>query len=347
MSKNKKFDDILNECIQRVIQGESIQSCLEAYPEYAKELEPLLQTAIATLHAADIQPRPEFRQRASWEFQKAVQNLKPRGSAHSVWKWQLRWVIPVTAVFAVLVAGTGTVFAASNSLPDQPLYSVKLLTENARLALTNSPAGKAELYAQFTDTRVNEIVKMADEGKVAPLEKAAERMNSNLAAIARLNQPGTNVEESRAGTISIDANSGEMTPAVAPSITTPAPVTMPPTKSAVPNFPSFNITASKAPTSKSFPAISQNTTSRAPAALSAASANATRLTTARQSVSAINNNDKDRLQTTVSQQAQKNTEKMQEALKRVPDSVKPSLEKAINDAGKGYGEAMKNISDKK
>lgn len=346
MSKNNNFDNILNECIERVIQGESIQSCLEAFPEYAKELEPLLQTAIATLHAADIQPRPEFRQRASREFQKAIQNLKPRGSAQSAWKWQLRWVIPVTAVFAVLVAGTGTVFAASNSLPDQPLYSVKLLTENARLALTNSPAGKAELYAQFADTRVNEIVKMADEGKVAPLEKATERMNSNLAAIARLNQPGANVAESREGTISTDAGSGQLTPAVAPSITTPAPVTMPPARSAVPNFSSSNTTASKMPTSK-FPAISQNATSRAPTALSAASQNATKLPTARQSVSAINNNDKDRLQTTVSQQAQINTEKLQEALKRVPDSVKPSLEKAINDAGKGYGEAMKNISDKK
>ncbi len=334
MSKNTKFDDILNECIGRVIQGESIQSCLEAFPEYAKELEPLLQTAIATLHAADIQPRPEFRQRASWEFQKAVQNLKPRDSAQNAWKWQMRWVIPVTAVFAVLVAGTGTVFAASNSLPDQPLYSVKLLTENARLALTTSPDGKAELYAQFADKRVNEIIKMADEGKVAPLEKATERMNSNLAAIARLNQPGANGKESGAGTISTDTSSGELTPATA---------AVPPT----PNFSSFNTTASRAPTSKSFPAISQNATSRAPAALSSASANATKLPTAHQSVSAINNNDKDRLQTTVSQQAQINTEKLQEALKRVPDSVKPSLEKAINDAGKGYGEAMKNISDKK
>jgi hypothetical protein len=347
MSKTTKFDDILNVCIERVIQGESIQSCLEAYPEYAKELEPLLQTAIETLHAADIQPRPEFRQRASREFQKAVQNLKPRGSAHSAWKWPLRWVIPVTAVFAVLVAGTGTVFAASSSQPDQPLYSVKLLTENARLALATSPAGKAELYAQFADTRVNEIVKMADEGKVAPLEKATARMNSNLAAIARLNQHGANVEESRAGTTSADTSSGEPTPAFAPSITTPADVTMPPTKSAVPNFSASNTTITRAPTSKSFPATSQNATSRAPSALSAASTNATRLPTARQSVSAINTSDKDRLQTTVSQQAQKNAEKLQEALKRVPDSVKPSLEKAINDAGKGYGEAIKNISDKK
>ena len=99
--------------------------------------------------------------------------------------------------------------------------------------------------------------------------------------------------------------------------------------------------------SKSFPAISQNATSRASTALNAASANTTKMTTARQSVSAINPSDNARLQTTVSQQAQKNTEKLQEALKRVPDSIKPSLEKAINDAGKGYGEAMKNISDKK
>jgi hypothetical protein len=49
----------------------------------------------------------------------------------------------------------------------------------------------------------------------------------------------------------------------------------------------------------------------------------------------------------MSQQAIENAQKLKEALSRVPDSVKPSLEKAINDAGKGYGQALSNIGDKK
>jgi hypothetical protein len=53
------------------------------------------------------------------------------------------------------------------------------------------------------------------------------------------------------------------------------------------------------------------------------------------------------LKNTVSRQAEKNTQKLEEVLKRVPDNVKPALEKAIDVAGKGYDEALKNIERKK
>jgi hypothetical protein len=344
MSKNQKFGTILNECIERVIKGDSIQSCLESFPEQAKELEPLLRTALETLQAAKIQPRPEFRQRAAWEFQQAVQNLPPRHAAHHAWKWQLRWLIPVTAVFAVLVAGTGTVFAASDSLPDQTLYPVKIFTENTRITLTPSPAGKAELYAKFADTRVNEIVKMADAGKVAQMEKAAERMNGSLAAIARLTKPGMNTESGTVPAIfSIDASANKSIQATAPSQVSPAPVITPPATSVGPNIRSSNTTTFKIPTAKS-PVPSRNATPVPPSALSAASTN---VSTSNARIPTINPKDKAELQYIISQQAMENAKKMKEALSRVPDSVKPSLEKAMNDAGKGYGQALNNIGDKK
>jgi hypothetical protein len=44
VSGNKEFDNIFNECMERLLAGgETIEQCLQRYPAYAKELEPLLR----------------------------------------------------------------------------------------------------------------------------------------------------------------------------------------------------------------------------------------------------------------------------------------------------------------
>jgi hypothetical protein len=77
MKKQRVFDDVLNECVDRVLKGVSVEACLRAFPEYAAELEPLLQTAVDTRKAAAVVPRPEFRQRAGYEFQAAIRDMRP------------------------------------------------------------------------------------------------------------------------------------------------------------------------------------------------------------------------------------------------------------------------------
>jgi len=74
------------------------------------------------------------------------------------------------------------------------------------------------------------------------------------------------------------------------------------------------------------------------------SANATAFKNVPKPTATLNQADKDRLQTAMQQQAEKNNAKLNEAMKRVPDSARPSLEKAINDANKGYNNALKNFS---
>ena len=91
-------------------------------------------------------------------------SVRCRRKARSPFRWQLRWVLPVAVVILLIIGGGGTVVAAANSLPDSPLYRVKLATEAVQLAFTRSDLGKAELYARFADRRVEEIVKMAEKG---------------------------------------------------------------------------------------------------------------------------------------------------------------------------------------
>jgi len=62
--RNKEFDNILNECLERLlVKGESLEQCLQRYPGQAAELKPLLETALAAREASSIQPRADFNGR--------------------------------------------------------------------------------------------------------------------------------------------------------------------------------------------------------------------------------------------------------------------------------------------
>jgi hypothetical protein len=57
------IEAILDQCLEDIRQRHaSIADCLARYPEHAKELEPLLQAALAFEQAASVQPTPEFKQ---------------------------------------------------------------------------------------------------------------------------------------------------------------------------------------------------------------------------------------------------------------------------------------------
>lgn len=197
MAKGKDFENILNDCLDRLISGETIESCLARSPENPAELEPLLKTVLEARLAATLQPRAEFRQRAGIEFQKAIGEM-PSKAVGRAFKWQLRWVIPVAVFLVLFSSGAGTVVAATNSLPGSPLYGLKMAAEQVQLAFTFSAEGKAELYAKFVDYRVAEIVSMAEQGKYELVAQAIQRMDDQLFAMADLNIGGVNLSEDKA-----------------------------------------------------------------------------------------------------------------------------------------------------
>jgi len=189
MRKSKEFDNILDECLERLlVKGETIEQCLASYPEQAAELEPLLRTALAAKDASAIEPRPEFRATARYQFRSALREVKTKRGLR-LFVWQPRWATAVAIVLVLLLAGGGTVAAAGNSMPDGTLYPVKLATEQVRLRLTPSELGKAQLYANFADKRVLEIARMAKEGKPQLVERTAQRLDAHLVMIALLVSP--------------------------------------------------------------------------------------------------------------------------------------------------------------
>lgn len=180
MKKDKEFNNIFDECLERiVVDGETLEQCLKRYPEQAAELKPLLETVLAVKEASAVEPRPEFKARARYRFRSALQE-KAAPKRRPFFGWVPRWATALAIVLVVLMAGGGTVAAASNSMPDSILYPVKLATENVQLALTTSELGKARLCANFADRRAVEIIYMADRGDARRVEEIAGRLDDRL-----------------------------------------------------------------------------------------------------------------------------------------------------------------------
>jgi len=198
MKNRKEFNNILEECLERIIaRGETIEQCLTNYPEQANELKPLLETSLATKNALAIKPRPEFRDRARHQLRMALQEMEGKKERRvSLFGFLTpRWATAVAVFLVILLAGSGTVAAAGNSMPDQALYPVKLATERVRLVLTLSALGKAELYAALADKRVAEIVSMAEKGKSEQVERTAQKLNAHLEEIVSLALPSEEGDE--------------------------------------------------------------------------------------------------------------------------------------------------------
>ncbi len=186
MSKDREFNNILDECLERLLtSGETVEQCLEKYPEYAAELEPLLRTAMVTRETLTIEPNVEFRARARYQLRSEMDKVAVR-RWRPILTWQPRWVMVTVVVMVVLLAGGGTVAAADSSMPGTPLYGVKLATENVRLTLSSSDVARAELYAALADRRIAEIAYAIEKGKLNQVERVTKRLNSHLAMMSRL-----------------------------------------------------------------------------------------------------------------------------------------------------------------
>ncbi len=80
----KEFEHILDECIERLLQGESLEQCLQDYPEQAAELETLLQVVLAARKASAVEPRPEFKVQARQQLSSVLCRQKPKAQPRRI-----------------------------------------------------------------------------------------------------------------------------------------------------------------------------------------------------------------------------------------------------------------------
>lgn len=159
---NRK-EEILARCIDEALSGKStVEDCLLLYPELRHELRPLLELAVS-IQPPKVAPSPEFRRRL---HNRLLQEMGPakateaRKEANHGWFISLlsiRAVAILVLVFAVLVTGAGSVYAAQSSLPGDVLYPVKVGVEKLQIAVTVDPESKAYLHLKLAQRRVDEV----------------------------------------------------------------------------------------------------------------------------------------------------------------------------------------------
>jgi len=183
-----KFENILDKCLERItLRGESIEVCLNDYPEHATRLEPLLQTAASTYRRTHhIKAHPELKLKAKNQMLMELQRRQQEQvKVVRGFTWKRRWAL-AAILLILLLAGSGTVLASNNSLPGQPFYPVKTTMEKVQLKLTPSDLDKAKLHAKFAERRVEEMVAMEKSKKDQQVEKLAQRAKQELNHMAIL-----------------------------------------------------------------------------------------------------------------------------------------------------------------
>jgi hypothetical protein len=200
---NSKLDWVIDECLSRVQTGdETVQDCVQEYPELKDVLEPLLALAIqvnGTL--APEEPSAEFVHNAKLRVLNQVKASVTLTSSMKVQPnraWRIdfrsrRWstVIAGVVIAALLFgSGIGMKQASASALPGDSLYPIKRAGEEIQLALSFTPDGDIALLFEFADSRLEEAQTLSEEGRFDDLGKALEGFEDAMSTLEEVAQEG-------------------------------------------------------------------------------------------------------------------------------------------------------------
>ena len=186
MTKHLDISDVLDECLDRMAKGESIESCAGRYPERRAELVPLLKTAAMTVNAATaVSYDPAAKQRGLRRLMEAAD--RKRSARSGVFSW-LRWkpALAVGLSAAVLMTATawGTTMASSESVPGDTLYWVKRTKESISLMIPQSDMSRAERHVGLAVERGEEMGKLVIRGRYSDAERHVLQVEYHISMTA-------------------------------------------------------------------------------------------------------------------------------------------------------------------
>lgn len=174
MSKqDASFETILDACLADTRAGRAtLNDCLARHADYAAQLEPLLRVAASLQAAPGAALDDATRQRIEARLHDHVSRLPARRPAKTPLRLSLAGLLRQAATVAltvlVLSVVTGGALRASDSLPGEPLYSLKTLNETVEAWIT-PPHGLAEMHLRFARRRLDEVMHLGHMGIVDDL----------------------------------------------------------------------------------------------------------------------------------------------------------------------------------
>lgn len=132
----RNFDEIFDQCVDRLNRGQSLEDCLADYPEQAAELEPLLRAMVITQEGYAFVPSPLTKDAARQRFNAALAELERQREARQPLFWRLfgQPRVWAPAVLIMVIALIGYFGLRPMLLPldlELPIDAVDITTEEA------------------------------------------------------------------------------------------------------------------------------------------------------------------------------------------------------------------------
>jgi hypothetical protein len=181
MAGRDEFERILEECLDRIISGqESLDSTLSQHPDIVEELRPDLEAALwLDGFKSPLDPRPGFVAASRNRLVSQIQQEMGTQEATTTAGWfavlwgtffgrkrsLLQLALVVLLLACVVIGGAGVSVRAQYALPGDNTYAVKLVVEQAELAVTTDPGERAQLHTEFAQNRLDEAQELVMEGR--------------------------------------------------------------------------------------------------------------------------------------------------------------------------------------
>lgn len=174
----------LADCLDAIERREvTLDEYLARHPDQRVPLSELVPVAQRLWAVPHVRPSPDFRADARARL---IARLPPRHAPRPAPSRRLRLTLMrALAVVMALVVFSGSVVAASaQSLPNEPLYSVKITIEQVRLALSPDVAARSELSLGFAGERLNEVQRLIERGQEAEVGDTLDAFAAQIQSAA-------------------------------------------------------------------------------------------------------------------------------------------------------------------
>ena len=88
-------------------------------------------------------------------------------------------LVSILVALALVAGGGATVAAAQDDLPTEPLYQVKLFTEDVRLMLNADPQTEIDMLMEMSQERTREMITLSEAG-ITPPNQVALRLEQHI-----------------------------------------------------------------------------------------------------------------------------------------------------------------------
>lgn len=197
---NRPIEDIFNECCEKMLGGMSVEEVIRQYPNNAEELGELLSMAQKMKDVPPLKVSEQELISCLIKVGEAIQRQKESSFSARLNRLfffpSVAWARGFACALAIVFVAWGTINVSASSVPGEPLYFVKLMTERVKYFLTINPEGRMELKMVYSQRRSRELVdKFNKDGQIdiQILKAMLNEAGASLDAVAKLPVQGQKI----------------------------------------------------------------------------------------------------------------------------------------------------------